>query len=100
MFDSSRADHLGDGCDGSIPVLQTERQGSTPWSPTILTSRLLMTRIPPASNGVSYMSTHASVQDNGKVRLGAYAPTLAPTADAGKVRLGAYAPTLAPAKKA
>jgi len=37
----------------------------------------------------------ASVNDSGKVRLGAYAPTLAPTADAGKVRLSVSATSAA-----
>jgi hypothetical protein len=96
-FESSRADHLGDGCDGSMPVLQTERRGSIPRSPTIMRYQ----------NGVlsffcllrrKHMNAQA-VQDAGKVRLGGYAPTLAPSHDAGKVRLGGYAPTIAPADK-
>ena len=45
-----------------------------------------------------FTSPVAAVDDAGRVRLGAYAPTLAPTTDAGKVRLGAYAPSLPPGR--
>lgn len=40
-----------------------------------------------------------SVKDNGRVKLGGFAPTLAPTHDAGKVRLGGFSPSVAPADK-
>lgn len=45
------------------------------------------------------MNAAAQVADNGKVRLGGFAPTLAPTHDTGKVRLGGFSPSLPPAPK-